>query len=173
MTRHLQPSRRRDTSTRSGGSGSDLPPQWRGPIIGPGIDDWASITENDWPQTGSDRAARTRLPAELAWMAHWQAGDGTRVSVLATGAAAPTSCAGRSRERPSVPASIRAMDWDTAAALQGWFYASRGTAARPRRPRPAARRCSASPGSRCSPRCHDGPGGSWTTGTRAATRGSR
>ena len=28
----------------------ELPAQWRGPVIGPGIENWASITENDWPQ---------------------------------------------------------------------------------------------------------------------------
>src|SRR5665647_3677832 len=59
-----------------------LPPLWRGPVIGPGIQDWKSITEN-----GDRRIDLTGLPdpfpAELAWMAHWQAADGTRSSVLA------------------------------------------------------------------------------------------
>ena len=59
-----------------------LPPQWRGPVLGEGISDWALITENDWA-----RLDLSGLPdpyaAELAWMAHWQACDGTRVSVLA------------------------------------------------------------------------------------------
>ncbi|HVH21922.1 MAG TPA: hypothetical protein VNA11_05665, partial [Pseudonocardia sp.] len=62
---------------------SQLPPLWHGPIIGPGIADWASISEN-----GERRIDLTGLPdpfpAELAWMAHWQALDGTRSSVLAT-----------------------------------------------------------------------------------------
>ena len=61
---------------------SQLPPLWRGPVIGPGIADWASISEN-----GERRIDLTGLPdpfpAELAWMAHWQALDGTRSSVLA------------------------------------------------------------------------------------------
>lgn len=61
-----------------------LPPQWRGPVIGPGIEDWEALTEN-----GDRRIDLTGLPdpfpAELAWMAHWQAADGTRCSVLARG----------------------------------------------------------------------------------------
>jgi len=61
----------------------ELPIPWRGPVIGPGIADWELITEN------GDRRIDLRglpdpFPAELAWMAHWQAADGTRSSVLAT-----------------------------------------------------------------------------------------
>ena len=60
-----------------------VPPEWRGPVIGPDIEGWDSITEN-----GDRRIDLTGLPdpfpAELAWMAHWQALDGTRSSVLAT-----------------------------------------------------------------------------------------
>lgn len=26
-----------------------LPAQWRGPVLGPGIENWASVTENAWP----------------------------------------------------------------------------------------------------------------------------
>ncbi len=62
---------------------NELPQAWRGPMIGPGIEDWGSITEN-----GDRRIDLTGLPepfgAELAWMAHWQAMDGTRSSVLTT-----------------------------------------------------------------------------------------
>jgi len=100
-----------------------LPPQWRGPILGPGISNWSSITENDWP-----RLDLSGLPdpfaAELAWMAHWQACDGTRVSVLAMAQLANIvrrAVAGGH----AFPASIREMDYNAAAALQGWFYASR------------------------------------------------
>src|SRR5664279_4072699 len=60
----------------------ELPAPWRGPVIGPGIENWATITEN-----GERRLDLTGLPdpfpAELAWMAHWQSVDGTRSSVLA------------------------------------------------------------------------------------------
>ncbi|GFG55320.1 hypothetical protein [Mycolicibacterium agri] len=60
----------------------ELPAQWRGPVLGPGIGNWASITENDWPQLDLS-GLPDPFAAELAWMAHWQASDGTRVSVLA------------------------------------------------------------------------------------------
>ncbi|EHK80582.1 tyrosine-type recombinase/integrase [Rhodococcus sp. PAE-6] len=101
----------------------ELPPQWRGPIIGPAVEDWDKITENasarirlhDLPET---------IAAELAWMAHWQARDGTRSSVLATNQLA--NIVRRAiRDRHPFPPSIRAMDWDQAAALQRWFYATR------------------------------------------------
>lgn len=59
-----------------------LPAEWRGPVIGPGIADWEKFSEGR-----SRRLDLTGLPEqiarELAWMAHWQAGDGTRSSVLA------------------------------------------------------------------------------------------
>jgi integrase len=100
-----------------------LPAQWRGPILGPGISNWPSITENDWSQIDLT-GLPDPLPAELAWMAHWQAHDGTRVSVLAM-----TQLANIVRraitEEHLFPASIREMDYNAAAALQGWFYASR------------------------------------------------
>jgi hypothetical protein len=60
---------------------SDLPSEWRGEVIGPGIDTWVERAE-----TG--RAAHLRLGvlptgirAELAWMAHWQFRDGCKVAV--------------------------------------------------------------------------------------------
>ncbi|WKN60190.1 hypothetical protein HJ581_0041075 [Rhodococcus opacus] len=61
----------------------ELPPQWRGPIIGPAIDDWEKITENAKARIKLHGLPET-IAAELAWMAHWQALDGTRSSVLAT-----------------------------------------------------------------------------------------
>ena len=101
----------------------ELPPLWRGPVIGPGIDNWESITEN-----GDRRIDLSGLPdpfgAELAWMAHWQAIDGTRSSVLATNQLANILRRALREDRP-FPTSMRAMDWDTAAGLQGWFYATR------------------------------------------------
>ncbi|MDX2548778.1 hypothetical protein PV331_44165 [Streptomyces sp. WI04-05B] len=52
-------------------------------MIRDGIDGWEKITEN-----GDRSIDLTGLPdliaAELAWMAHWQAMDGTRSSVLGT-----------------------------------------------------------------------------------------
>jgi integrase/ferredoxin len=100
-----------------------LPPEWRGPVIGPGIEDWEAVTEN-----GDRRIDLTGLPdpfpAELAWMAHWQAADGTRCSVLAMNQLANILRRAICDNRP-FPASMLTMDWDAAAALQGWFYATR------------------------------------------------
>src|SRR5260370_40754041 len=54
-----------------------LPAEWRGPVIGPGIADWEKFSEGR-----SRRLDLTGLPEqiarELAWMAHWQAGERTR-----------------------------------------------------------------------------------------------
>lgn len=100
-----------------------LPPQWRGPVIGEGIPNWALITQNDWAQLDLS-GLPDPFAAELAWMAHWQARDGTRVSVLAMAQLA-NILRYAIREGHQAPSSIRAMDWDTAAALQGWFYATR------------------------------------------------
>jgi hypothetical protein len=65
-----------------------------------------------------------RIARELAWMAHWQAMDGTRYSVLAMNQLANILRRAIAERRP-FPGSILDMDWDTAAALQGWFYAVR------------------------------------------------
>lgn len=101
----------------------ELPEPWKGPVIGDGIDDWEKITEN-----GDRRIDLTGLPdliaAELAWMAHWQAMDGTRSSVLGTNQFANILRRAIRDDHP-FPLSIRAMDWETAAALQRWFYATR------------------------------------------------
>ncbi len=100
-----------------------LPPQWRGPVIGPGLEDWASITEN-----GDRRIDLSGLPApfpqELAWMAYWQSVDGTRSSVLAINQIANIVRRAIAEDH-SFPASIRDMDWETAFVLQRWFYARR------------------------------------------------
>lgn len=100
-----------------------LPPQWRGPVIGPGLEDWASITEN-----GDRRIDLSGLPdpfpQELAWMAHWQSVDGTRSSVLAINQIANIVRRAMAEDHP-FPASIRDMDWETAFVLQRWFYARR------------------------------------------------
>jgi Phage integrase family len=101
----------------------ELPAPWRGPVIGPGIDNWASISEN-----GERRLDLTGLPdpfaAELAWMAHWQSVDGTRSSVLALNQLA-NILRRAAREHHPFPASMLALDWEAASALQRWFYAHR------------------------------------------------
>jgi integrase len=100
-----------------------LPAEWRGPVIGPGIADWEKFSEGR-----SRRLDLTGLPdriaRELAWMAHWQAGDGTRSSVLAMNQMANILRRAIAEHRP-FPGSILDMDWDAASALQGWFYATR------------------------------------------------
>jgi hypothetical protein len=102
---------------------TQLPEPWKRPVIGDGIEDWEKISEN-----GERRIDLTGLPdpipAELAWMSHWQGLDGTRSSVLGTNQLA-NILRRAIRENHPVPASIRAMDWETAGALQRWFYATR------------------------------------------------
>ncbi|MFI5635559.1 hypothetical protein ACIA8E_40770 [Streptomyces sp. NPDC051664] len=114
---------------------SELPEPWKGPVIGDDIEDWDRITEN------GDRSIDLTglpdpMPAELAWMSHWQALDGTRSAVLGTNQLANTLRRAMSENHP-FPPSIRAMDWETAAALQRWFYATRWA---------GCRRTAASPG---------------------------
>ena len=77
-------------------------------------------------------------------MAHWQASDGTRVSVLAMAQLANIMRRAVTRRTARFPASIRAMDCDAAAALQSWFYAHRRGK---RLPSPRGRR----PGARSVP----------------------
>ena len=100
-----------------------LPAEWRGPVIGPGIEDWRKFSRN-----GERRIDLTGLPEqiarELAWMAHWQAMDGTRSSVLAMNQLAGILRRATAERRP-FPGSMLDMNWDTASALQGWFYATR------------------------------------------------
>ena len=57
-------------------------------------------------------------------MAHWQAMDGTRSSVLAMNQLA-NILRRAIAERHPFPGSILGMDWDAASALQGWFYVTR------------------------------------------------
>lgn len=100
-----------------------LPAAWQGPVIGPGIENWTSITENvDYKINLS--GLPELIQAELAWMAHWQATDGTRASVLAISQIA-NILRRAIRDHHPFPPSIRRMDWDSAAALQAWFYATR------------------------------------------------
>lgn len=132
-----------------------LPIEWRGPVIGEGIANWKAITEN-----GDRRIDLTGLPdpipAELAWMAHWQAGDGTRSSVLALNQLA-NILRRAMRENQPFPTSIRAMDWQTAAELQGWFYATRWGRLPPQGSRARLRVVFRYARLALLARCHDGP----------------
>lgn len=99
-----------------------LPEPWRGPVIGPGIPSWASLINC----RDGRRLNLTGIPevmaAELAWMAHWQAGDGTRVAVDAIGHLAHLLRHATHEHHP-VPASVRRMDFAAAADLQRWYGA--------------------------------------------------
>ena len=133
---------------------SQLPGPWRGPVIGDGIEGWTSITENiDY------RINLTGLPgviqAELAWMAHWQATDGTRSSVLAISQLANILRRAITEGHP-FPASIRQMDWDDAAALQSWFYVSRWGRFPPHGPRARLRVIFRFARTALIAACHDG-----------------
>ncbi|MGH3701403.1 MAG: tyrosine-type recombinase/integrase [Pseudonocardiaceae bacterium] len=102
----------------------DLPEQWRGPVIGPDIPGWETAPGED-----ERKINLTGLPdpfgAELAWMAHWQEMvDGARASVQPINQLALILRRAMRLGHP-FPASIRAMDADTAQGLLGWFYATR------------------------------------------------
>ena len=133
----------------------ELPSEWRGPVIGEGIANWKAITEN-----GDRRIDLSGLPdpipAELAWMAHWQAADGTRSSVLALNQLA-NILRRAVRENQPFPTSIRAMDWQTASELQGWFYATRWGRLPPKHSRARLRAVFRYARLALLARCHDGP----------------
>ena len=100
-----------------------LPIEWRGPVIGADVENWDAISENDERRLNLGGLPDV-IAAEMAWMAHWQAQDGTRSSVLALNQLANILRRAITHGHP-FPDSIRLMDWDTACALQGWFYATR------------------------------------------------
>jgi hypothetical protein len=133
----------------------ELPDLWRGPIIGPGIDGWESIA------LARRHIDLTGLPdpfgAELAWMAHWQSTDGTRVSVVAINQLANIVRWAMQENRP-FPASMRAMGWEAASALHGRYYAARWGRLPPLRgARSVLRILFRFPRLALRARCHDGP----------------
>ncbi len=132
-----------------------LPPEWHGPIIGPGIENWSEISENKG-QTLNLSGLPEVIAAEMAWMAHWQAFDGTRSSVL--GLSQLANILRRAiREGHPFPPSIRAMDWPTAQSLQGWFYATRWRRLPPKYIRARLRGVFGFARLALLARCHDGP----------------
>ncbi len=133
----------------------ELPIEWRGPVIGEGIENWTVVTENGERRLDLS-GLPDPLPAELAWMAHWQAGDGTRSSVVALNQLANILRRALRANHP-FPASIRAMDWPTAAALQGWFYAARWGRLPPPSSRARLRVVFRFARLALLARCHDGP----------------
>ena len=99
-----------------------LPPQWRGPVIGDGIDNWPALSER------GQKLDLTGLPsiiaAEMAWMAHWQAHDGTLVLTQQLSQFGNILRLAM-REGHPFPPLIRETPWEIASALQGWYYAHR------------------------------------------------
>ncbi|MGI5291418.1 hypothetical protein ACQEVF_50050 [Nonomuraea polychroma] len=60
---------------------ADLPPQWQGEVLGPGIDGWAARIDSGRHRRLNMTGVPERLRVELAWMAHWQYRDGAHVGV--------------------------------------------------------------------------------------------
>ncbi|MFC9434754.1 hypothetical protein [Nocardia sp. NPDC057030] len=97
---------------------ADLPPAWRGPVIGPAIPGWL-----DAPGAHIDNLHLTDLPeplhTELAWIAHWQEIiDGTPTSVQTINQFGLAYRLGTARGR-DLPTSILDIDWQAAEALLG------------------------------------------------------
>ena len=110
------------------------------------------------------RERRTRIdltglpdpfPAELAWMAHWQAIDGTRSSVLAMNQLANILRRAARDDHP-FPGSMRA-GLGHRSGLQGWFYATRWGRLPPAGSRARLRVVFRFARLALLARCHDGP----------------
>ncbi len=149
---YLRPARTRDPIW---GLWENLPPAWQGPVIGEGIENWEAISEN------GDRRINLAglpdpIPAELAWMAHWQASDGTRSGVLAMNQLANILRLAL-QEHQHFPPTIREMDWSAASALQGWFYAHRWGRLPPHGSRARLRAVFRFSRQALLASCHDGP----------------
>jgi hypothetical protein len=105
---------------------ADLPPEWHGEVIGPGIEGWESMAES-----GRDRALRleglpARLRLELAWMAHWQHRDGLQVSVDVCNQLA-SLLAWASEAGHMLPQSLAWVDKQDLLRVHGtWFHARHG-----------------------------------------------
>ena len=70
----------------------DLPAQWRGDVIGPGIDAWEQRIETGQATRLHLGGLPAAVRAELAWMAHWQYQDGCKVAVSEFNVAAAVLC---------------------------------------------------------------------------------
>ena len=105
---------------------ADLPAEWQGEIVGPGIQGWETIVE-----AGRDRALRLhglplRLRLEIAWMAHWQFRDGLKVSAaVCNQLASPLAWAAKTG-RPLPSSLARASKEDLLRLHRAWFHARHG-----------------------------------------------
>jgi integrase len=59
---------------------TDLPTAWRQETIGPDVPGWRGITVKERPTPIRVGGLPLRIRVELAWMAHWQFVDGTKVT---------------------------------------------------------------------------------------------
>ena len=145
-----------------------LPPQWRGPVIGPDIEGWDSITEN-----GDRRIDLTGLPdpfpAELAWMAHWQAADGTRCSVLAMNQLANILHRAIREGHPFPRLDARHGLGNRRSAAGLVLCHTLGSADAQGKAAPGCASSSGSPAWPCSPAAPMARGGRWMTGIPGAT----
>ena len=150
-----------------------LPPEWRGPVIGDGIDDWLTLSER------GQKLNLTGLPgtiaAEMAWMAHWQAQDGTLVLDVDSSASSANILRQAMREGHPFPPSIRAMDWETASASAGLVLRHRHRGGCQRRDSRAVlrRRVRLLPAGAAGPLPRRARGGNWMSGTHGATHAYR
>lgn len=102
---------------------ADLPPQWHGEIIGPGIPDWTVRSGRGRMTALRLHRLPQRLRVELAWMAHWQYLDGVGVHVAGINQIA-AALAGAGDANRALPGSLRDLDWDAARRMVSvWFEA--------------------------------------------------
>jgi Phage integrase family len=105
---------------------ADLPPEWHGEVVGPGIKGWESMVEG-----GRDRALQLhglprRLRHEVAWMARWQHLDGMKVSVDVCNQLASMLAWAQETGHP-LPESLAWVDKQELLRLHGiWFHARHG-----------------------------------------------
>jgi hypothetical protein len=102
---------------------ADLPPQWHGETIGPGIADWTARNGRGRMTALRLHGLPQRLRVELAWMAHWQYLDGVGVHVAGVNQIAAALAGARAANR-AMPGSLRDLDWDNARRMVSvWFEA--------------------------------------------------
>jgi Phage integrase family len=90
----------------------DLPAQWRGDVIGPGIDAWEQRIETGQATRLHLGGLPATIRAELAWMAHWQYQDGCKVAVSEFNVAAAVLCWMAETNRCTMD-SVLSMDAET------------------------------------------------------------
>jgi hypothetical protein len=105
---------------------ADLPTQWHGEIIGPGIDGWETMVEAGRVRTVHLHRVPERLRHELAWMAHWQRQDGMRVAVAVVNQFASVLAWASETGHP-LPQSLAWADKAELLRLHGtWFHRKHG-----------------------------------------------